>query len=90
MHARISKPGKVCYSHALMQAQQAGQRVVVTPPGLHVPMHRVLLSLHAGSRLRSGQTLWCSASTSEADLQRFLCCVENLRWVTEDDQRMLV
>ncbi len=62
-----------------MQAQRVGQRVVVTPPGLHVPMHRVLLTLHAGSRLRSGQTLWCSASTSEADLQSFLYCIEGVR-----------
>ncbi len=51
MQAKISKPGKTFYLDALMQAQQVGQRVVVTPPGLHVPMHRVLLTLHAGSRL---------------------------------------
>ena len=58
---------------------QTGQRVVVTPPGVTVPVHRILLSLHPGQRPTAGQSLWCSPSTTEAELCRFLLCVEKHR-----------
>lgn len=66
-----------------LQQQDLGQRVVVMPDQA-VPLHRLLLTLHAGSRLLPGQILWCSQRTSGSDLNSFLKRIEHHRcasWV---------
>lgn len=55
-----------------------GQRVVVAPDQA-VPLHRLLLTLHAGSRILPGQILWCSRRTSGSDLTSFLKRIEHHR-----------
>lgn len=60
--------------------QEQGQRVVVTPDQAF-PLHRLLLTLHAGSQIQPGQILWCSQRTSDTDLSSFLQRVEHHRCV---------
>lgn len=60
--------------------QEQGQRVVVTPDQA-LPLHRLLLTLHAGSQIQPGQILWCSQRTSDTDLSSFLQRVEHHRCV---------
>lgn len=64
----------------MQQEQEPGQRVVVTPDQAF-PLHRLLLTLHAGRHIQPGQTLWCSQKTSDADLNSFLKRVEHHRYV---------
>ena len=64
----------------MQQEQEPGQRVVVAPDQAF-PLHRLLLTLHAGRHIQPGQTLWCSQRTSDTDLNSFLKRVEHHRCV---------
>ena len=66
-----------CTAVQVLQQERA-QRVVVMPDQA-VPLHRILLTLHAGRRIQPGQVLWCSPQTGTAELTSFLKRVEHQR-----------